>query len=161
MPVRQANNPVKPVGFTQSPVQRPASTFQYISQQRFALGQIHAKRFYRQFTAARSSGPAGVVRRRRRLGKRPPPGPSWPQPPALCQLTQTRVGLFQAEPIRLQRAEFVQSSIDALKALVEHSAEQIPGPCGLTRAGLGQHLNTSLQPYGIGHCGTLSLPLQH
>jgi hypothetical protein len=73
MPVRQANNPVKPVGFTQSPVQRPASTFQYISQQRFALGQIHAKRFYRQFTAARSSGPAGVVPRCRRLGKRPPP----------------------------------------------------------------------------------------
>src|SRR4029077_7163553 len=107
------------------------------------------------------SGPAGVVRPRRRLGKRPPPGPSWPQPPALCRLTQTRVGLFQAEPIRLQRSEFVQSSIDALKALVQHGAEQVPAPCRLTRAGLGQDLNTSLQPYGIGHCGTLSLPLQH
>src|ERR1700736_716154 len=111
--------------------------------------------------AAQSLGPAGVVPRRRRLGKRPPPGPSWPQPPALCQLTQTRVGLFQAEPNRLQRAEFVQSQIDALKALVEHSAEQIPGPCRLTRAALGQHPNTGLQPNGIGHCGTLSLPLQH
>jgi bifunctional non-homologous end joining protein LigD len=42
----------------------------------------------------------------------------------------------------------VQSSIDALKALAQHGAEQIPGPCRLTRAGLGQHLNTSLQPYG-------------
>src|SRR3984957_8845063 len=87
--------------------------------------------------AARSSGPAGVVRPRRRLGKRPPPGPSWPQPPALCQLTQTRVGLFQAEPIRLQRSEFVHSSIDALKALVQHGAEQIPAPYRLTRADLG------------------------
>src|SRR5208282_383445 len=87
--------------------------------------------------AARSSGPAGVVRRRRRLGKRPPPGPSWPQPPALCQLTQTRVGLFQTELIRLQRSEFMQSSIDALKALVQHGAEQIPGPFRLTRACLG------------------------
>src|SRR5271167_646348 len=76
--------------------------------------------------AARSSGPAGVVRRRRRLGKRPPPGPSWPQPPALCQLTHTRVGLFQAEPIRLQRSEFVQSSIDALKALLQHGCGADP-----------------------------------
>ena len=42
----------------------------------------------------------------------------------------------------------MQSSIDALKALAQHGAEQIPGPCRLTRAGLGQHLNTSLQPYG-------------
>src|SRR5271167_3222649 len=62
---------------------------------------------------------------------------------------------------RLQRSEFVQSSIDALKALVQHGAEQVPGSCRLIRTSLGQHLNTSLQPYGIGHCGTLSLPLQH
>jgi hypothetical protein len=40
-------------------------------------------------------------------------------------------------------------------------AEQVPSSCRLTRAGLGQHLNTCLQPYGIGHCGALSLPLQH
>src|SRR6202011_5749966 len=82
--------------------------------------------------------------------------PSWPQPPALCQRTQTCVGLFQAEPIWLQRSsEFVQSSIDALKALLEHGAEQIPGPCRLTRAGLGQHLNTSLQPYVVGMIWTI------
>ena len=55
----------------------------------------------------------------------------------------------------------MQSSIDALKALVQHGAEQILGPFRLTRACLGQHLNTSLQPYRIGHCATLSLPLQH
>ena len=36
---------------------------------------------------------------------------------------------------------------------------ELSGPCRLTRAGLGQHLNTSVQPDGIGHCGALSLPL--
>jgi hypothetical protein len=107
---------------------------------------VPAKRFHRQFPPLDRQDLAGVVPRRLRLGKRPPPGPSWPQPPALCQLIQKRVGLFQAEPIRLQRSEFMQSSIDALKALLQYSAEQIPGPCRLTRAGLGQHPKTSLQP---------------
>src|SRR5271166_987871 len=45
--------------------------------------------------------------------------------------------LFQTELIRLQRSEFMQSSIDALKAPVQHGAEQIPGPFRLTRACLG------------------------
>src|SRR5260221_1551795 len=141
-----------PVARPQNPARQPAA---------LCPRSNSCRAFPSPVPAARASVHPAVVRRRRRLHKRPPPGHSWPQPPALRQLNQTRVGFFEAEAIRLHRSEFFQSSIDALETLVKRCAQQIPGPCRLTRAGLGQHLNSGFHQNRIGHRGAVSLPPQH
>jgi hypothetical protein len=46
IPIRQANNPVKPGGFAQSPVQQQGTTFQYVGKTAItAVGPISRRQY--------------------------------------------------------------------------------------------------------------------
>src|SRR5262249_33144720 len=50
-----------------------------------------------------------------------------------CSEPQTSVGFWQAEPVWLQRPQFLEPAIDALETFIPGGAEEIPGPRRLVR----------------------------
>src|SRR5439155_19601480 len=102
-----------------------------------------------------------VLRRRHRSRNSLPPGISCSVPPALHQLRQPLVGLFQAEAIRLQGPVLFQPLVNASYTIVHHFALKIPATGRLIWVCRREHGDDRLDLRGRAHRLAFLLPLQH